>query len=273
MSKEPLDDLELLSISQISRSDESGIHLLSVNLVQHELRGMVEAQRISRMDEQVAPCDVSDPTVQEAYMMSRDNHSLALHGLPIDIKKLKDDELRALILNASKELKVRKDDGLRHKESLGVKGRTRSSSSPKFVQIDKCRVQEGSSWDFHNFEVDDPEVRSYSSKDTSRQRQEDRSGAAAPVRFSSNSHDEMRYAFVPVSPATSALSNSKKKPKPVQPIKLQSVVGNVEATLPRCPSIDLVLSPRSAFDDCSVSSSLSNSTSGGHFFHYKASSL
>ena len=63
----PLDDAELLTISQASRNDESGVHQLSINFVQLELQPMIEAQRVNRHDEQ-GKSDASDPTVVESYI-------------------------------------------------------------------------------------------------------------------------------------------------------------------------------------------------------------
>ena len=274
----PLDDAELLSISQASRNDESGVHQLSINFVQLELQPMIEAQRVNRHDEQ-GKSDASDPTVVESYIghnantrekrIQHDTVSTAQDNLlsipaggtisPLNIdvlKKLKDSELRNLITNAAKELKNRRTD----EPITSSKSRRRSSSSPKIHPV-SARTQGGSSRDFHNYEIDDPEVGSYNSKDDQRQNYQSRSGAIPPLRFSDLAdNDEILNTFSPVSPVATSPYNVKKKPKHVPSVKVASHSAQMkEVALVSSPS--LLLSPRSAFDDCSVGSSLSESTS------------
>lgn len=145
------------------------------------------------------------------------------------------------------------------------------------MTVDAAHAQEGSSRDFHNYEIEDPEIRSYDSWDGGRHQFSSRSGAIPPHRFSDNSQvDEVRF-FSPVTPVETSFHSQKKKPKHVQPIKKSSLAGSfvarqknsASASTPGMPhirsssSLELVLSPRSAFDDCSVNSSLSESTSQG----------
>ena len=188
-------------------------------------------------------------------------------GSPIDydvLKKLNDNELRTLIASASKELKNRRVE----EPVVSSKLRRRSSSSPKIHPI-SARVQGGSSRDFHNYEIDDPEVGSYNSKDEQRQNSQSRSGAVPPLRFSDTGNaDEIKYTFSPVSPVATSPFNVKKKPKHVPSVKVSSFSApQKEVALVRSPS--LLLSPRSAFDDCSVGSSLSESTSRSNTLQHK----
>ena len=70
--------------------------------------------------------------------------------------------------------------------------------------------------------------------------------------------------------AASPTSSSKKNPKLVQPLKLRKALPALDESclLEQRTHLGLMLSTRSAFDDCSVNSSLSESTSngGGVFF-------
>ena len=247
---------------------------------------MIEAQRVNRHDEQ-GKSDASDPTVMESYIgpninarekrIPHDSLSTIHDNLlsmpsggstsPLNfdvLKKLNDNDLRNLIANASKELKNRRVE----EPITSSKSRRRSSSSPKIHPV-SARIQGGSSRDFHNYEIDDPEVGSYSSKDDLRQSYQTRSGAIPPLRFSDMANnDEIMYTFSPVSPVATSPYNVKKKPKHVPSVKVSSHTAPMkEVALVSSPS--LLLSPRSAFDDCSVGSSLSESTSRSNHLQRK----
>lgn len=268
-----------------------GVHTLSINLVRNELQAMVETQR-SQYDEQGQVHSASSGTTKEVVHSPQPAALDSRYGtcvgdapkLPIDVRSLKDRELRALIAHASKELKTRMSSD----DPLCKEPRRRSSSHVNRGLASASRsAQDGSCYDFHNYEIDDPEVRSFDSRERSSVTQErrypsrSRSGAVAPIRCTDSNDrktDEIRYIFTPLSPPRSSAttpvntgSSAKKNPKHVPPLKKPSnvvIVDCGDSAPPRGPTFEFMISPRSAFDDCSVNSSLSESTAatGGKYF-------